>query len=45
LEKVFGKIVSPTTSCVDEREMRERAAIRYFFFSFIPTHIFIREEK
>jgi len=27
---VFGKIASPTTSCIDERKMRERAAISYF---------------
>jgi hypothetical protein len=33
LEKVFGKIASPTTLCIDERErkMRERAVISYFF--------------
>jgi len=31
LEKVFGKIASSTTSYIDEREMRERAAISYFF--------------
>jgi len=28
---VFGKIASPTTSCIVEREMRERVAISYFF--------------
>jgi hypothetical protein len=31
---VFDKIASPTTSCIDEREMRERAVISYFLASF-----------
>jgi hypothetical protein len=32
LKKVFGKIASPTTSCIVERERNEeRAAISYFF--------------
>jgi hypothetical protein len=31
LEKLFGKTASPITSCMDEREMRERARINYFF--------------
>jgi hypothetical protein len=38
LEKLFGKTASPTTSCMDERDMRERARINYFF-SFIPTNV------
>jgi hypothetical protein len=29
-EKSFGKIASPTTSFIVEREMREKAAISYF---------------
>jgi hypothetical protein len=44
LEKVFGKIALPTASCIDEREIKERYAISYFF-SFIQTHIFVRGEK
>jgi hypothetical protein len=31
-KKVFGKIASPTTLCIDEREKwGERVAISYFF--------------
>jgi hypothetical protein len=41
---VFGKIASPTTSYIDEREMRKRATVSYFF-SFISTHIFMRGEE
>jgi len=44
LEKVFGKIASPTTSCIVEREMRERAAIIYFF-QLHPTYVFVRGEE
>jgi len=35
-KKIFSKIASPTTCCIDEREKseRERAAISYFL-SFI----------
>jgi len=31
LEKVFGKIASPTTLCIVERENEGEAAISYFF--------------
>jgi hypothetical protein len=31
LEELFGKTASPTASCMDEREMRERAGISYYF--------------
>jgi len=41
---VFGKIASSTTSCIDEREIKERAAISYFF-QLHPTHIFMKGEE
>jgi hypothetical protein len=31
LKKIFDKIASPTASYIDEREIKERAAISYFF--------------
>jgi hypothetical protein len=30
-KKLFGKIVSQTASCMNERKIRERARISYFF--------------
>jgi hypothetical protein len=38
-KKIFGKISLPTASCIDKREMRERAIISY------PNSCFVREEK
>jgi hypothetical protein len=48
LEKVFGKIASPATSCIVERE-RERnereAAISYFFPASSNLYLCERREK
>jgi hypothetical protein len=46
LKKLFGKTTSPTVLYMDERNKceRDRARISYFF-SFISTHVFVREEE
>jgi len=40
----FGKIASPTTSCIVEREMKERAVISYFF-QFHPNLCFCERRR
>ena len=35
--------LKPGMEGVVEREMRKRATISYFFFSFIPTYVFVKE--
>jgi len=43
-KKIFGKIASPTTSCIVEREMRG-ICNKLLFSSFIPTYVFVRGEE
>jgi hypothetical protein len=44
LEKLFGKIASTIALCMDEREMRERVRISYFF-SASYQFMSLRDEK
>jgi hypothetical protein len=45
LKKLFGKIASPTGSCIDEREIRERGRINYFFQLHLNSYLCERRRK
>jgi hypothetical protein len=45
LKKLFGQIASPTGSCIDEREMRERGRINYFFQLHLYSYLCERRRK
>jgi len=45
LEKVFGKIASPTTSCIVERQRNGRSCNKLLFFQLHPTYVFVRGGK
>ena len=42
---MFGKIASPTTSCIVEREKWGRSCNKLLFFQLHPTYVFVRGEE
>jgi len=42
---VFNKIASPTTLCIDEKKIGERAAISYFFQLYSYSCLYKEKKK